>query len=42
MEKYDWTAQDTGDNITRRMRLAYWTTKAIDTYSEYVIIIAVA
>jgi len=40
MGKYDGGAQATGDNITQRMRFAYWTNKAIDTYPEYVINIA--
>jgi hypothetical protein len=32
--------QATDDNIIRRMRFACWITKATDTHSEYVIIIA--
>jgi hypothetical protein len=40
MGKYDGAAQATDDDIIRRMRFAYWTTKAIDTYSEYAKIIA--
>jgi hypothetical protein len=32
--------QATDDNIIRRMRFACWITKAIDTHSEYVILIA--
>jgi hypothetical protein len=33
--------QATGDNIIRRMRFACWITKAIDTHSEYIILIAI-
>ena len=40
MEKYCTAGQDTDDNITRRMRIAYCTTKTTDTHSEYVIIVA--
>jgi hypothetical protein len=40
MEKYDRAGQVTDDNITRRMRFACWITKATDTHSEYVILIA--
>jgi hypothetical protein len=40
VEKYGRARQATGDNIIRRMRFAYWITKATDTHSEYVIIIA--
>jgi hypothetical protein len=32
--------QATDDNIIRRMRIACWITKATDTHSEYVMIIA--
>jgi hypothetical protein len=32
--------QATDDNITWRMRIACWITKATDTHSEYVILIA--
>jgi hypothetical protein len=32
--------QATYHNIIRRMRLAFWVTKATDTHSEYVILIA--
>jgi hypothetical protein len=39
-KKYGTARQDTDDNITRRMRFACWTTKATDTHSEYVILIA--
>jgi hypothetical protein len=34
--------QATDDNIIRRMRFACWITKATDTHSEYVIILAFA
>ena len=34
--------QAADDNITQRMHFAYWITKATDTHSEYVIIIAFA
>ena len=40
MEKYCTVRQATDDNITRRMRFACWITKATDTHSEYVILIA--
>jgi hypothetical protein len=40
VEKYDRARQATDDNIIRRMRLACWITKATDTPSEYVILIA--
>ena len=30
----------TDDNIIRRMNFAFWITKATDTHSEYVILIA--
>ena len=40
MEKYCATRQATVDNIIRRMRIARWMTKATDTRSEYVILIA--
>ena len=39
MEKYGAVGQATDDNTIRRMRIACWTTKATDTYSEYVILI---
>jgi len=32
--------QATDENITRRMRIAYWITKPVDTQAEYVIFIA--
>jgi hypothetical protein len=40
VEKYGRARQATGDNIIRRMRFACWITKATDTHSEYVILIA--
>jgi hypothetical protein len=40
MEKYGGARESTDDNITRRMRVACWITKATDTHSEYVILIA--
>ena len=40
MEKYGTARQATDDNIIRRMRFACWLTKATDTHSEYVILIA--
>ena len=40
VEKYGTAGQATDDNIIRRMRFACWITKATDTHSEYVILIA--
>jgi hypothetical protein len=40
MEKYGTARQATDDNIIRRMRFACWITKATDTHSQYVILIA--
>jgi hypothetical protein len=40
VEKYGRAKQSTDDNIIRRMRFACWITKATDTHSEYVILIA--
>jgi hypothetical protein len=40
VEKYGTARQATDDNITRRMRFACWITKATDTHSGYVILIA--
>jgi hypothetical protein len=40
VEKYGTAGQATDDNIIRRMRFACWITKATDTYSEYVTLIA--
>jgi hypothetical protein len=37
MENYDKGGLVTDDNITRRMRYAYFVTKTTDTHSEYVI-----
>ena len=41
MEKYGTARQATDNNIIRRMRFACWITKATDTRSEHVILIAV-
>jgi hypothetical protein len=38
--KYDAAQEATRDNKTRRMRFACWITKATDTHSEYLILIA--
>jgi hypothetical protein len=40
VEKYGTARQATNDNIMWRMRFACWITKATDTHSEYVILIA--
>jgi hypothetical protein len=40
VEKYGRAGQATEHTIIRRMRFAYWITKATDTHSEYVIRIA--
>jgi len=40
VEKYCGSGQATGDNITRRKRCACWTTKATDTHTEYIILLA--
>jgi hypothetical protein len=40
VENYGTARQATDDNIIWRMRFACWVTKAIDTHSEYVILIA--
>jgi hypothetical protein len=40
VEKYGRATEATGDNTIRRMRLAYWITKATDTQSAYVVFIA--
>jgi hypothetical protein len=40
VEKYGTARQATDGNIIRRMRFACWITKATDTHSEYVIIVA--
>jgi hypothetical protein len=36
VEKYGRARQATDDNITQRMRIACWITKATDIHSEYV------
>jgi len=40
LEKFGRAKQATNENLTRRMRLICWVTKATDTHSEYVILIA--
>jgi hypothetical protein len=40
VEKYGTARQATDDNIIQRMRFTCWITKATDTHSEYVILIA--
>jgi hypothetical protein len=40
VQKYGTAGQAIDDNIIRRMRFAGWVTKATDTHSEYVILIA--
>ena len=40
LKKYNKARQATDDNKVRLMRIACWIPKAIDTYSEYVILIA--
>ena len=40
MEKFGTARQATDDNILRSMRFACWVTKAINTHSEYMILIA--
>jgi hypothetical protein len=40
VEKYCKAGQATDDNITRRVRFAFWIPTATDTHSEYVIPIA--
>ena len=40
MGTYGRARQAEDDDITRRMRFAWWKTKATDTHSEYVILIA--
>jgi hypothetical protein len=37
VEKYGTAGQATHDSIIRRMRFAWWITKATDTHCEYVI-----
>jgi hypothetical protein len=38
MEKYGRTGKVTDDNITRRMRIAFWISKATNTHSEFEIL----
>jgi hypothetical protein len=40
MEQYGTAGQATNDNIIRRMRIVCWITKAANTHTEYVILIA--
>ena len=40
MVKYSRAQQAADDNIIRRMHFACWITKATDTHSEYVLLIA--
>jgi hypothetical protein len=40
MENYGTPRKATDENVIRRMRFACWITKATDTHSEYVILIA--
>ena len=40
MEKYCTPGQATDDTMIGRMRFVFWLTKAKDTHSEYVILIA--
>jgi hypothetical protein len=40
VEKYNTARHASDDNIIRRMRIACWITKATDTHSDYVILIA--
>jgi hypothetical protein len=40
VEKYSTARQATDDNLIRRMRFACWITKATDTHSECVTIVA--
>jgi hypothetical protein len=40
VEKYGWRAQATDGSILRRMRIECWMTKATNTVTEYVILIA--
>ena len=39
-EKYGRPKHATDENVTQRMRFICWVTKATDTHSEYVILIA--
>jgi len=40
VEKYGTARQATDDKIVRRMLIACWITKATNTHTEYVILIA--
>jgi hypothetical protein len=40
VEKYDIVRQATDDNIIQRMLFECWITKATDTHSEFIILIA--
>ena len=40
MEKYSTAGQATDENVIQRMHCACWITKATDTHSEYIILIA--
>jgi len=40
VEKYSRAGQATDSNIIRRMRFTCWITKATDTHSEYVVLVA--
>ena len=40
MQKYFTAGQAADDNITQRMRIAYWISKATSTHLEYIILIA--
>jgi hypothetical protein len=40
VKKYDTARQATDDNIIGRMRVAFWVTKATNTRSEFVIVLA--
>jgi hypothetical protein len=42
VEKYGTAGQATDDNIIRRMRFAWWITKATDPHSEHTYIIIIA
>jgi len=39
VKKYGRSRQATGGNIIRRMRFAFWITKATHTYTEYEILL---
>ena len=39
MEKHDTAGRITYDDVTRRMRFAYWISEVSDAYPEYVILI---